>query len=154
MWGYLLTVGWRKYNVTNWRLAKSVEAIFIKSVSVYRVGHDKVARLPFCTYYFLYLRYATYPGYFFVAHSVYFGGKLWCIDIQRSDNTIHEGSERCRVVALPILLGAGWRCVVNARPRPLYETRYPLYKRLIGPQGRSVRVLNISPPPGFDPRTS
>ena len=32
-------------------------------------------------------------------------------------------------------------------------TRYPLYKRLGGPQGRYERVQNISPPPGFDSRT-
>jgi hypothetical protein len=32
-------------------------------------------------------------------------------------------------------------------------TRYPLYRRLDGPQGRSGRVRKISPPPGFDPRT-
>jgi hypothetical protein len=32
-------------------------------------------------------------------------------------------------------------------------TRYPLYRRLVRPQGRSGRVLNISPPPGFDPQT-
>jgi hypothetical protein len=32
-------------------------------------------------------------------------------------------------------------------------TRYPLYRRLGGPQGRSGQVLKISPPPGFDPRT-
>jgi len=32
-------------------------------------------------------------------------------------------------------------------------TRYPLYRRLGGTQGRSGRVRNISPPPGFDPRT-
>jgi hypothetical protein len=31
--------------------------------------------------------------------------------------------------------------------------RYPLYRRLGGPQGRSGWVLEISPPPGFDPRT-
>ena len=31
-------------------------------------------------------------------------------------------------------------------------TRYPLYRRLGGPQGRSGRVLKISPPPGFDRR--
>ena len=33
------------------------------------------------------------------------------------------------------------------------KTRYPLYRRLGGPQGRSGRVRNILPPPGFDPRT-
>jgi hypothetical protein len=32
-------------------------------------------------------------------------------------------------------------------------TRYPLYRRLGRPQGQSGRVLKISPPPGFDPRT-
>jgi hypothetical protein len=32
-------------------------------------------------------------------------------------------------------------------------TRYPLYRRLGRPQGRSGWVLKISPPPGFDPRT-
>jgi hypothetical protein len=32
-------------------------------------------------------------------------------------------------------------------------TPYPLYRRLGRPQGRSGRVLKISPPPGFDPRT-
>jgi len=33
------------------------------------------------------------------------------------------------------------------------KTRYPLYRRLGGHQGRSGRVWKISPPPGFDPRT-
>jgi hypothetical protein len=33
------------------------------------------------------------------------------------------------------------------------KTRYPLYSRLGGPQGRSGRLWKISPPPGFDPRT-
>jgi hypothetical protein len=32
-------------------------------------------------------------------------------------------------------------------------TRYPLYRSLGRPQGRSGRVRKISPPPGFDPRT-
>ena len=36
---------------------------------------------------------------------------------------------------------------------PPGKTRYPLYWRLGGPQGRSGRVRKISPPPGFDPRT-
>ena len=33
------------------------------------------------------------------------------------------------------------------------KTRYPLYRRLRGTQGRSGRVRKISPPSGFDPRT-
>ena len=31
--------------------------------------------------------------------------------------------------------------------------RYPLYRGLGGPQGRSGKVRKISPSPGFDPRT-
>ena len=39
------------------------------------------------------------------------------------------------------------------RSLPPGKTRYPLYSRLVGPQGRSGQVRKISPPPGFDPRT-
>jgi hypothetical protein len=42
-------------------------------------------------------------------------------------------------------------------PATLYppgKTRYPLYRRLGGPQGRFGQARKISPsPPGFDPRT-
>ena len=47
----------------------------------------------------------------------------------------------------------GW--VVDATARPLYprgKTRYVLYRKLGGSQGRSGRVRKISPPSGFDPR--
>jgi len=36
---------------------------------------------------------------------------------------------------------------------PPGKTRYPLYKRLGGPQGQSGQVRKISPPPEFGPRT-
>jgi len=36
---------------------------------------------------------------------------------------------------------------------PPRRTRYPLYRRLGRPQGRSGRVRKISPPPEFDSRT-
>jgi hypothetical protein len=36
---------------------------------------------------------------------------------------------------------------------PLEKTKYPLHRRLGGPQGRSGQVRKISPPPGFDPWT-
>jgi hypothetical protein len=36
---------------------------------------------------------------------------------------------------------------------PPGKTRYVLYRRLGGPQGRYGRVRKISPLPGFDPRT-
>jgi hypothetical protein len=38
------------------------------------------------------------------------------------------------------------------RSLPPGKTRYPLCRRLGGPQGRSGKVRRISPPPGFDPR--
>ena len=34
------------------------------------------------------------------------------------------------------------------------KTRYPLYRRLDGPQGRSGQLRKISPPSGFDPRAA
>jgi hypothetical protein len=37
---------------------------------------------------------------------------------------------------------------------PPGKTRYPLYRRLGGPQNRSGRMRKISPPPEFDPRTA
>jgi len=36
---------------------------------------------------------------------------------------------------------------------PPRKTRYPLYRRLGGPESRSGQVRKISPLPGFDPRT-
>jgi len=36
---------------------------------------------------------------------------------------------------------------------PPAKTRYPLYRRLGGYQGRSGQVRKISPQPEFDPRT-
>ena len=48
----------------------------------------------------------------------------------------------------------GW--VTNATPRPPLppgKTRYPLYRSLGGPQGRSGQVRRVSLPSGFDPRT-
>jgi len=35
---------------------------------------------------------------------------------------------------------------------PPGKTRYPLYRRLGGPQGQSGQVRKISPTSGFDPR--
>ena len=46
--------------------------------------------------------------------------------------------------------------MVSVTPRPTLppgKTRYPLYTKLSGSQGRSEPVRKISPTPGFDPRT-
>jgi hypothetical protein len=48
--------------------------------------------------------------------------------------------------------GGGWSTPRPGRFTPAKDTRYPLYKKMGGPQGRSGRVRKISPPPGFDPR--
>jgi len=54
-------------------------------------------------------------------------------------------------------LGARWGCWSAPRPgrfTPWKETRYPSYRRLAGPHGRSGRMRKISPSHGFDPRTA
>ena len=60
---------------------------------------------------------------------------------------------RCTVSVTSALGGGSW-----ATPRPCRftrrkDTRYPLCRRMVGPQGRSGRVRKISLPPGFDPQT-
>ena len=50
------------------------------------------------------------------------------------------------------LKGGEWSAVHPGRTLPLGKTRYPLYRRLGGPQGRSGRAENLAPP-GFDPWT-
>jgi hypothetical protein len=49
-------------------------------------------------------------------------------------------------------MGTGGHCRAPA-VLPPENTRYPLYRRLGGPQGRSGRVRKIAPSPGFDPWT-
>ena len=52
------------------------------------------------------------------------------------------------------LNAGGWSMPRSSRLTPPPGiTRYPLYRRLGGPHGRSARVGEISTPPGFDPRT-
>ena len=66
----------------------------------------------------------------------------------------HRGS---RVIAL-LFLDHGTRRGIErsaARPGrslPPGKTRYPFYRRLCGPQGRSGQVRKISPTPVLDPR--
>jgi len=48
--------------------------------------------------------------------------------------------------------GVGGQHHSPAALRPGKKTRYPLYRRVGGPQCRSGRVRKISPRPGFDPR--
>ena len=67
--------------------------------------------------------------------------------------TAHRGS---RGIALPFHDHGTRRDEGSAsHPGRFYtgKTRYPLYRRLGGPQGRFGHVRKISPPPGLDPRT-
>ena len=50
------------------------------------------------------------------------------------------------------LEGGEWSASRHGSFLPPGKTRYPLYRRLGGTQGRSGQVRKISPPPGFDPR--
>ena len=52
------------------------------------------------------------------------------------------------------LEGGEWSEARPGRTLSPGQTRYPLYRRLGGPQGRSGQVRKISPPPGFDPGPS
>ena len=45
-----------------------------------------------------------------------------------------------------------WSAARPGRTLPPGKSRYPLYRRLGGPQGRSGRAENLAPQ-GFDPRT-
>jgi hypothetical protein len=87
------------------------------------------------------------------------------------DNKIHVGKGKgssynspwgpkrgSRGIALPFCeprheKGMGWLAPHPGRFTPRKETRYPLYRRLGGPQGWSGRLRKILPPLGFDPRT-
>jgi len=51
-----------------------------------------------------------------------------------------------------VLDEVGGQCQAPAALPPV-KTRYPLYRRLGTPQGRSGQVRKFSPPPGFNPRT-
>ena len=84
--------------------------------------------------------------------------KVKCTRIQVlrlcTGRTAHMGS---RGVALPFHdLGTRRGEVSESLPGhslPPGKTRYPLYRRLGGPQGRSEQLRKISPSPVFDPQT-
>jgi hypothetical protein len=85
--------------------------------------------------------------------------------IIRNSKTVHTASGVCQAcLLLPLALaarkqqatsalnGAGGKRHAEAALPP-GKTRCPLYRRLVGPQGRSGQVRKISPTPEFDPRT-
>ena len=71
-----------------------------------------------------------------------------------TDPTAHRGSRGTAV----LFLYHGTRRGEGSSSRPGRslppgKTRFPLYRKLGGTQGRSGQLRKISPPPGFDPRT-
>jgi hypothetical protein len=69
----------------------------------------------------------------------------------------HEGTEGKQRYSYTLSLtsalgGVGGHPRATAALHP-GKIRYPLYRRVGGPQGRSGQVRKISPPMGFDPRT-
>jgi len=64
-----------------------------------------------------------------------------------------ESSYRSTLSLTSVINGVGGQLHVPAALPP-QKTRYLLYRRLGGPQGRSGRVRKISRPPGFDPRAA
>jgi rRNA maturation protein Nop10 len=71
--------------------------------------------------------------------------------------TCHKGIEGelsySSTLSLTSALGGGvWSAPHPGRFTPKKESRYPLYRRLGGSQGRFGLVLKTSLPPGFDPR--
>ena len=68
---------------------------------------------------------------------------------------VHRGSKRySSTLSLTSALdGGGWLTPRPGRFTPGKDTRYPLYRRMGGPQGRSGRVRKTSPSQGFEPQT-
>jgi hypothetical protein len=68
--------------------------------------------------------------------------------------TAHRGSRSIALLLLDHGTRRGWGVSVTpGRSLSPGKTRYPLHRKLGGPQGRSGQVRKISPLPGFDPRT-
>jgi hypothetical protein len=67
---------------------------------------------------------------------------------------VQRGGRVISTVSLTSALDVrGWLTPRPGRFNPGKGTRYPLYRRLGGPQGRSGQVRKFWPRRGFDPRT-
>ena len=81
--------------------------------------------------------------------------RVGCLHSDRKTRIPYRGKQRYSsyLSLTSALVGGGWLTPRPGRFTHGKETRYPLYRRLGGPQCRSGRVWKISPPLGFDPRT-
>ena len=85
-------------------------------------------------------------------------GKVKCTVVQVlrlcTGRTARTGSRGIALLFLDHGTRRGeWSASRPGRSLPPWKTRYPLYMRLGGPQGRFGQVWRISSSPGFDPRT-
>jgi hypothetical protein len=71
----------------------------------------------------------------------------------RHEGPYGEQSYSSTLILTSALEGGEGSASRRGRISPPRKTRYPLYRRVGGPQGRSGQVRKTSPPPGFDPRT-
>jgi hypothetical protein len=83
---------------------------------------------------------------------------IYCVTGKFHLRRRNKGSEReCRYSFIlsftSTLGGGGWSTSRPGRFTPGKETRYPLHRRLGGPQNMSGGLRKISPTLGFDPRT-
>jgi hypothetical protein len=78
------------------------------------------------------------------------GTNVYIREVKQSRYRPEQAQRVDRGIALPFRdLGARKGFVVSIMPRPPGKTRYPLYRRLGAPRGRSGQVRKISPPPGL-----
>ena len=103
----------------------------------------------------------SHSSRFYHPHNIVYAGikgKLRCTLVQalrlRTGCKAHRGSRGLALLFLDLSIRRGEGSASRSgRSLPLRKTRYPLYRRLGGSQGRSGQVQKISLPPGFDPRT-
>jgi hypothetical protein len=80
-------------------------------------------------------------------------GKVSKVSPQQATKVQRRGGRGIALLFFHLSARLGWWSTPLAGRFTPWETRYPLYRRLGGPQGRSGRVRKISPPPGFVCRT-
>jgi hypothetical protein len=83
--------------------------------------------------------------------------KVMCTLVQAlrlfTGRTAHTGSRGIALLFLDHCTRRGeGSASLPGHSLPLGKTRYPLYRRLGGPQGQSGQLRKISSPPGFDPQ--
>ena len=99
-----------------------------------------------------------YAKVYFIICAFFWYLNVQCTPVQAlrlcTGRTAHRGSRGIALLFLDHDTRRGWG--VSVTPRSLYtpgKTRYPLYRRLGGPQGRSGEVRKISPPTRIRSRT-